>query len=714
MLLTRATSGATSPSWHQLGQEVPLEQTFEEFLQKELQLLQARVVLRYSQQTQRVEASPAAARHQQEAANLPDPMDEEIAELNEKVPEAAANMVASEATTEEVVERWASLTRALCDDVDSDEKEVVVNRSHSLPVYKHHLQLREAWKLSYHAALRLGKRRRTNSTTQGTRRPTDAVEPEEDESRLQRFVFGPESHLQLIWATFSALFIVWDLVTLPLLFFDLGEFARHLEYIALVTLAFWLADMPMHMFFAVATTAGMVETRPWVLAKRYAKTWLVLDIFIAFVDTFVLTLHFIMEADPNPLMRSTRFFRLLRFVRLVRLLRIVKLEKQAKFILGKLLSTNSLLWVKVSGYFAVMMAINHVIACCWYGVGYYTSDQGNWMQRSNIDSESFPESYVASLHWSMTQFTSATNPIAPNNGWERLFAIIVILMAVASFSSFVGSIGSTISSMRAARRGKILERSKLELFFTERQLPLSLFSKVKAAVRDDDGEMMRLREEEVALIQGVPERFRVEIHKEIFMNSLLLTNIWPRWTHSEAPDFLSSVCHRVMQEHWDRCGQDTFLPRTKCQMVYLLQSGDAEYVDEDRKIKFISVRGDPDLEVLSLPNLWAEWVHTGRLTATSGMCHYAGIDCKQFCTLATHFGGRLCEYLKVLGILLIGEIEALEARNIRVTDLCVPRKVAIEELARRAEQYANLKAKANHHVALRNSTAVRLSKFWQG
>eukprot|EP00439_Symbiodinium_sp_Y106_P051721 s459_g6.t3 len=526
---------------------------------------------------------------------------------------------------------------------------------------------------------------------QGTCRPTDAVEPEEDESRLQRFVFGPESHLQLIWATFSALFIVWDLVTLPLLFFDLGEFARHLEYIALVTLDFWLADMPMHMFFAVATTAGMVETRPWVLAKRYAKTWLVLAIFIAFVDTFVLTLHFIMEADPNPLMRSTRFFRLLRFVRLVRLLRIVKLEKQAKFILGKLLSTNSLLWVKVSGYFAVMMAINHVIACCWYV---------------------FPRILcgIAAL-----VDDTVTNPIAPNNGWERLFAIIVILMAVASFSSFVGSIGSTISSMRAARRGKILERSKLELFFTERQLPLSLFSKVKAAVRDDDGEMMRLREEEVALIQGVPERFRVEIHKEIFMNSLLLTNIWPRRTHSEAPDFLSSVCHRVMQElpegpgHWDRCGQDTFLPRTKCQMVYLLQSGDAEYVDEDRKIKFISVRGDPDLEVLSLPNLWAEWVHTGRLTATSGMCHYAGIDCKQFCTLATHFGGRLCEYLKVLGILLIGEIEALEARNIRVTDLCVPRK-----LARRAEQYANLKAKANHHVALRNSTAVRLSKFWQG
>ncbi|CAE7918370.1 Kcnh7, partial [Symbiodinium sp. KB8] len=119
-------------------------------------------------------------------------------------------------------------------------------------------------------------------------------------SQLQRFVFGPESHLQLVWAALSALFIVWDLVTLPLLFFDLGEFARHLEYIALATLAFWLLDMPMHVFFAVATTAGMVETRPWVLARRYARSWLLLDVFIAFVDTFVLTLHFMMEADPNP------------------------------------------------------------------------------------------------------------------------------------------------------------------------------------------------------------------------------------------------------------------------------------------------------------------------------------------------------------------------------------------------------------------------------
>ena len=39
---------------------------------------------------------------------------------------------------------------------------------------------------------------------------------------------------------------------------------------------------------------------------------------------------------------------------------------------------------------------------------------------SDFEAPTFPkESYVASLHWSMAQFTSATNPIAPSNGYER-------------------------------------------------------------------------------------------------------------------------------------------------------------------------------------------------------------------------------------------------------------------------------------------------------
>ena len=30
------------------------------------------------------------------------------------------------------------------------------------------------------------------------------------------------------------------------------------------------------------------------------------------------------------------------------------------------------------------------------------------------------EAYVASLHWSLTQFTPSTNNVAPANSWERL------------------------------------------------------------------------------------------------------------------------------------------------------------------------------------------------------------------------------------------------------------------------------------------------------
>ncbi|CAE7386853.1 HCN2, partial [Symbiodinium pilosum] len=50
---------------------------------------------------------------------------------------------------------------------------------------------------------------------------------------------------------------------------------------------------------------------------------------------------------------------------------------------------------------------------------------------ANIDETSFAESYVAAMHWSLTQFTPSTNPIAPDNGWERFYAIWVILLAMA-------------------------------------------------------------------------------------------------------------------------------------------------------------------------------------------------------------------------------------------------------------------------------------------
>ena len=72
----------------------------------------------------------------------------------------------------------------------------------------------------------------------------------------------------------------------------------------------------------------------------------------------------------------------------------------------------------------MILAINHIIACCWYGIGSLSFDGRSWLLRSELldadgASGSFPEAYAASIHWALTQFTPATNNIAPDNAVER-------------------------------------------------------------------------------------------------------------------------------------------------------------------------------------------------------------------------------------------------------------------------------------------------------
>lgn len=676
---------------------------YEDFLNAELATLGERLMQKHLQVADRHVAQHAddAGRERRQSLTekaedppQPDPFKDEIADVTAIVPQFVSTPTATP------LERWAAFSSELLEREEAGVAEEEETHKFAL-VHKHILDLRGPWKLSYHAA-RTTRRKRTDSAMESRRFNEIFLE----ESCLQRFVLCPESRIQLGWALAATVLIVWDMITIPLEFFPLTEFASHVDNVALASLVFWMLDVPLHLVFGVQM-AGVTEMRPKKLFKLYLQSWFAVDMMIIFVDTVVLTLKFIYSSDPNPVFRSGRFLRSLRIIRLVRLIRVAKLERKVSFVANRLLSTYSLMALKVCGYLAVMLAINHLIACGWYGVAYWTSDLGNWLEGASINADSTPDAYVAAMHWSLTQFTPATNPIAPFNGWERFYAIWVILLAMASFSSFIGSIGSTVSSMRAARRGQILEQGKLELFFTERQLSLALFSKVKAALRDDRREQVRLRESEVSLIQGIPERYKVELHKEMFMHALAQANIWPRWIQREEPYFYSSVCHQTMTEHACRAGQDVYLPRTSCCIVYALQTGCMEFVDDDVKTKPVECEPDTVMAVVCLPSLWTEWEHTGRLTAKSGVCHYAGIDCNAFCNLATNFGGKLCEYLKVLGILILGEIESKEGEGIRVSDVSVPSEIPLDGLAPRAEQFAFMRSRASAGTESSVSASVR-------
>ncbi|CAE7246787.1 HCN2, partial [Symbiodinium microadriaticum] len=283
-----------------------------------------------------------------------------------------------------------------------------------------------------------------------------------DTSFLQRFVVGPHSRHQLVWAIIASVFIIWDLITIPLEMFNVAEFIRVLDIVGVTSLTFWAMDIPLHLVFGVQLR-GSLEMRPSKLWSLYVRSWLAVDLLIVLLDVALILLERMSSGQSNGAFRSARFLRSLRLLRLFRLVRVAKLQRELSLVASRFLSTYAFMVMKIVGALLMMLAINHIIGCCWFGIGSGTDSDNTWIHRIGIEDADFGTSYVCSIHWALTQFTPSTNNIAPENGIERFFAIWVILLAMGVYSSFIGSISSTVNSLRAVRGEKIKQHSRLQV-----------------------------------------------------------------------------------------------------------------------------------------------------------------------------------------------------------------------------------------------------------
>jgi len=322
-------------------------------------------------------------------------------------------------------------------------------------------------------------------------------------------------------------------------------------------------------------------------------------------------------------------------------------------------------------------------------LGRWTLENGSsWLMNAGIADASLADSYATSIHWALTQFTPATNNVAPVNFVERFFAVWVILLAMGTFSSFISSITATVSTLRASRSEQFKHHSSLVRFFNERNLSTETYAKINDALKKQGMYDIRLKETEVSLLRGVPEHLKVVLHEEMFMNSLLSLRIWDHWSHEDDLLIHRQICHLAMVEHVASPGNDAFMPGTECTEVYLLDQGNMGYIA--RQFATFEAEFVSPGQVLCLPCLWAEWLHRGRLTANGGTtAYYNGINCEKFCSLVKQHGNPLWQYLQIYGILVIGEIEHMDAEDIFVTDKTLAED-KMHDIATRAGRFADM------------------------
>ncbi|CAK9105656.1 unnamed protein product [Durusdinium trenchii] len=560
------------------------------------------------------------------------------------------------------MERWTTLTERLM-----DEHEWMTSVTGASPFgreksHVHDLHMRRAWGTS------IMSKRRTPAMRASVALPyaNSALrinEAQTDSSFLSFFVVRPQSNMQLVWSIAACILIMWDMITIPLEFFDAGELQMVQNVVNIIAFVFWLLDMPLNCFFGVFRH-GVVELRPKVLAGLCFRSWFGVDLLIITIDIARFIAEALLQGSMSSSLQGGRYLRALRILRLLRLTRIGKLQKKFALLANRFLSTYVFMVLKVIWTLTLMLAINHIIACCWYGVAMASIDEPTWLSNVNLDGSgttSVFDSYVASLHWSLTQFTPSTNNIAPANALERSFAVFVILLAMGFFSSFVGSITSTVNSLRSLQAAKVKQQDTLLQFFVERNMSLDLYSKVQEVIKMEKLAEVRLHETDVALVNSLPERFRIQLHEEMYMHSVLKLHVWPQEVREDPEQmlFLRELCHEAMSERVVKRGEDLFLPGTDCEHAYILEPGFAMTYAFRASRSLVTPH-----DSVCLPCLWAEWHHCGRLTAEFGAGYFTLIRADGFASSAVKFGGFISRYLQIFGILYVGHLETINVDEV--------------------------------------------------
>eukprot|EP00421_Protoceratium_reticulatum_P005099 CAMPEP_0168365630 /NCGR_PEP_ID=MMETSP0228-20121227/4816_1 /TAXON_ID=133427 /ORGANISM="Protoceratium reticulatum, Strain CCCM 535 (=CCMP 1889)" /LENGTH=733 /DNA_ID=CAMNT_0008378415 /DNA_START=13 /DNA_END=2214 /DNA_ORIENTATION=+ len=444
---------------------------------------------------------------------------------------------------------------------------------------------------------------------------------------LQGLVAKPNSRRSVTWDVACFVVLGWDVLFLPLQAFDMPQEGLILV-VEVLTASFWMLDI-VSTFFTGYHKESLVEMRMSEIAKRYAGSWLLFDVVIVSMDWVLVALRANFFGLGN-IAKVARMARLLRLIRLIRILKVMALLAN----ITELLHSESVLTVLGVVRITVgIVVVNHVIGCAWYAIGSWDMGESTWVKtyeaeflfREGRKADSLTL-YSTSLHWSLTQFTPASMEVVPCNVMERVFAILVIIFALVSFSSFLSSMTSAMTHLRQLNHERSRQQEYVRRYMVENKITMDLGNRIYRFLKQQQHEVKsRIHEDDIVSLKMMPTTLQVQLHTQVYMPILIShPGFWS--CHHVDESCSERVCHTAMSEHSLQAGQELFTRGTKGEKMYFVRSGCFDYYLRGPHSGPCTLSdGDYMCEMV----LWVLWEHRGRLTATT-TCEVVALDPTRF------------------------------------------------------------------------------------
>lgn len=469
---------------------------------------------------------------------------------------------------------------------------------------------------------------------------------------MRYFITHPSSTQRLTWDLVAMGLLAYDVIMIPLLVFQLPDHWFLLTMI-FASQCFWSVDI-LASFLVGFHERGYVVMDPRLIATRYVRSWFCFDIVVVGLDWFLWFSRDWVDDEGHSasMSRWLRLTKFARFLRATRLLRLMKLKRIINEIHDRIDSESMSTYFQICSSMLCILAINHVIACCWYGLSLLEirepSGQIDWVTRIGMDDASKAYLYTTSLHWSLTQFTPASMEVQPSNVIERIFTVIVVLFALCVFSSFLSGLTSAMAHLRSIKNEESrqfwLLRRYLKASGVHKQLGLRIQRYLEFV---QQSQCKTVRPEDVTILRLLTTPLQNELRFELHTGYLEKLPVF-RYIRYNLVHFAQNEDSRVMLKMWFNvlapmplakgdtvfeCYEvaDRVLVNTRGSLYYRKHyelPTDFDYNDlptaiksaqEIEKLKHLERR--PALIKVEVENwicqpvLWTKWVHVGDLMA---------------------------------------------------------------------------------------------------
>jgi len=438
-------------------------------------------------------------------------------------------------------------------------------------------------------------------------------------------VLGPNSRPACTWALWTAVIVMYDMLVVPLVVFQVWDTAEvgwliWFEWMSLLT---WANDIVMTFFTGFSNERkGTIEMRRHMIVRNYCRTWFVLDLLLVLVDVLLLSSRSI----ALTMLTGLRGFRVLRVVKVIRAIKMsMKWGRVAEILSWFFVSSDRMAaMLSISHNLAVMMVLSHFVACGWYAVGH--SSDGNGWADFDQGCEDRWYCYLTAYHWAVTQFTPASMRTDGINTVERAFCIFAVFAGLLVFSAFVGRMTQAMTHLHAMSANARQQRMFAHRYLHENCISMDLATRILSFLHNVRHRTNRLTQEDVSSFDSLPRSLKQRLSEEVFGPHLCEHPLLNWLSEADAPVF-NNLCHSALQERTFTPAEEAFHSGMIAEWMLFIIGGKLFYTS----VVHPAMRDDLEKgQRLCEIALWCPWYHRGQLTSSMKPSDIVQLNCAIF------------------------------------------------------------------------------------